>query len=373
MKNETFPGKKQLLEYGFNLVYNSKSSKTKLSQEDRTAFLEYAYSELGPLLTAISKTTCYKEKDPILSCADYVLGLIKLLCPGPDALPEDARERITALLQTVPKERYIETALDNMVEQDEIQQVDVANLLTLVNRTEDEFQKGKLYAGLGHYQDCFSKFSADAAALVSAHLSSEIRRYLSMEQHSDDIITNLEMMADLSKHFADPALMSLLYQLLNLEHSGIRYYAADTLLSAGRNISADVILSLAQSLAYANLTYALLVKCGKQWLFPKEYSVPEYLAKSDLVHWLMYPTELGKEPDEIEYIGKITYLFKKEVYYVFKYRSDSDTLDDTLKNKWLIGWSSNDGGTFSNFDEYALFEKGTIDATLKNIKKKLIG
>ena len=92
-----------------------------------------------------------------------------------------------------------------------------------------------------------------------------------------------------------------------------------------------------------------------------------------MVHWLMYPTELGKEPDEIEYIGKITYLFKKEVYYVFKYRSNSDTLDDNLKNKWLIGWSSEDGGTFSNFDEYALYEKNTIDATLKNIKKKLIG
>ena len=50
----------------------------------------------------------------------------------------------------------------------------------------------------------------------------------------------------------------------------------------------------------------------------------------------MYPTELGKAPDDIEFVGKITYLFKKDKYYVFKYRSDSDTLSDNLKNKWLI-------------------------------------
>jgi len=91
----------------------------------------------------------------------------------------------------------------------------------------------------------------------------------------------------------------------------------------------------------------------------------------DIYGVLLYFAE--NTPEEIEYIGKITYLFSKEAYYVFKYRSNSDTLDDNLRNKWLIGWSSEDGGTFSNFDEYALYEKNTINATLKNIKKKLIG
>ena len=92
-----------------------------------------------------------------------------------------------------------------------------------------------------------------------------------------------------------------------------------------------------------------------------------------MVHWLVYPTELGKEPDAIEYVGKISYLFKKEVYHVFKFRSDSDNLPDDLKNEWLIGWSSDEGGTFSNFDKYSAFEKETVQSTLKNIKKNLIG
>ena len=92
-----------------------------------------------------------------------------------------------------------------------------------------------------------------------------------------------------------------------------------------------------------------------------------------MVHWLVYPTELGKKPDAIEYIGKIKYFFKKEEYYVFKYMSDSENLGEELQNKWLIGWSNDDGGTFSNFDLLSDYEKGSVDKTLKNIKKKLIG
>ena len=88
------------------------------------------------------------------------------------------------------------------------------------------------------------------------------------------------------------------------------------------------------------------------------------------MHWLTYPTELGKAPDEIEYIGKTD--VKKESFYIFKFKSDSDTLSEEQKSKWLIGWSSNEGGTFSNFDEYEKFDKGTPEKTVKYIKKKLL-
>ena len=140
-----------------------------------------------------------------------------------------------------------------------------------------------------------------------------------------------------------------------------------------QSVPEETVVALAKDLGYADLTYCSFARCGMEDLFPVEYASEEYLAKSNMVHWLMYPTELGKYPDEIEYIGKITYLFKKEVYHVFKYRSDSDTLGDDRKNQWLIGWSNRDGGTFSNFDRYADYEKSTVSATLKNIKKKLIG
>ena len=72
-------------------------------------------------------------------------------------------------------------------------------------------------------------------------------------------------------------------------------------------------------------------------------------------------------------MGKIRYFFKRETFYVFKFRSNSDTLDEESKNKWLIGWSQKDGGTFSNFDLLSRYEGKTVKETLKNIRKRLIG
>jgi hypothetical protein len=273
----------------------------------------------------------------------------------------------------VAKERYIETALNALFEQPTIAEDDISKLLALLNQTQDIYQRGMLYSGLVHYKDSISKISDTGKALISAHIVTEWQQYLALEQLTEDHINNLELSADISQYFITDSLADTLQKILALGHSNVNYYAADTLLSAGQAIAADVIVALAKDLGYAELTYSMLVKHGKQALFPQEFTNAEYLAKSDMVHWLMYPTELGKAPDAIEYVGKITYLFKKEVYYVFKFRSDSDTLGADLKNKWLIGWSSEDGGTFSNFDEYARFEKNTVAATLKNIKKKLLG
>ncbi len=373
MKNESYSTKKQLLEYTLRVIQSIQNDKKTLDQSDKTAILEYAYSEVDAFLAAISNAVSYKEKDLIFACEDLLLGLIMHLCPIPSDIPQDSLEKINLLVETVAKERYIESSLDNIFEQATISETDIRHLLSLVGQTDDEYQKGMLYNGLIHYKEELSKLFDDAKALVITHLTMELKRYLNQDQLDIDCINNLELIADISRFFANDTVIELLHEVLKLGYNNVNYYATDTLLSLGQNIPTDIIISLAQNLEYANLTYASLVKFGKQGCFPKEYSTPEYLAKSDMVRWLVYPTELGKAPDKIEYIGKISYLFKKEVYYVFKYCSDSDTLDDNLKNKWLIGWSSEDGGAFSNFDEYALFEKATIDATLKNIKKRLIG
>ncbi|MDE5616332.1 MAG: hypothetical protein K2I78_00925, partial [Clostridia bacterium] len=74
--------------------------------------------------------------------------------------------------------------------------------------------------------------------------------------------------------------------------------------------------------------------------------------------------------DEIEFLGKST--VKKEDYFIFKYKSDSDNLSDDLKNVWLIGWSGSDGGTFSDFDKLSDYEKKTPEKTVKYITKKLL-
>lgn len=372
MKSEDYPTKKQLLEYILHVVQTSENSKKALNRDDKAAILNYAYSEIDAFLAAIPNAVSYKEKDRIFACENLVLGLIMHVCPTPAEIPEDVLAKIKVLVELVAKEQYIETSLAGLFEQESIEEFEISRLISLVDQTSDEYQKGMFYIGLAHYQEDISKFSNAAKARIADYIAGEIMRYLKQEPLDEDGINNLAWASDISKHFINDKTVGLLYEILKLGYNSVNFCVIDTLLFVGQHVPADAIITLAQNLSYANLTFALLLKYEKQEMFPKEYSSPEYLAKSDLVHWLMYPTELGKEPDEIEYIGRIAGHFKKEVYYVFKYRSDSDTLGDDLKNKWLIGWSSADGGTFSNFSEYALFEKESIDATLKNIQKKLI-
>ena len=300
-------------------------------------------------------------------------SLILQICPSPKSLPEGKLERINLLADTVAKERYLETYLDGLFKQDSISEEEMLRLIAMVQETEDEFQKGLFYTGLVHYREQLSKLSSLAKLSVAEHLVNELKRYLGSMPCSEERLINLELMADISRYFGIDPVIDLLYELLKLGYQNINYYTTATLLCLERPIPAEVIDELAHDLEYANLTYCALKAHGKQDNFPADCASEEYLAKSDLTRWLMYPTELGKAPDEMEFLGKVDCPYDEAPYFVFKYRSDSDTLGEELQNKWLIGWSSEDGGTFSNFDEYALYEKDTLEATLQNILETLIG
>ena len=368
METVGYAEKRQFLQY---LAQMAERAKHQFSADDKTALLSYAYEEAERMLRAIPKADSYKEKDLIFECEDFLMGLVMHLSGSPSNTQKDKLIKLKALAELVDKERYIERSLDSVFSQDAISEVDINRLLYWVRSCTDEYQKSKLFLGLAHYSQNISKFNSGAKQIMTDYLVSELCRLMKLD--TADTWNALELLADICKHFGDVRVVAALTDLLQLGRHHINFYAVDSLFALGADVSQTVIHALAQDLEYANLTYGVLQRYGKTELFPVNCTTEEYLAKSDLVHWLTFPTELGKVPDEIVYIGRIKQLFKKEVFHVFKYRSDSDTLDENLKNKWLIGWSSKDGGTFSNFDEYALFEKTTIDATLKNIKKKLIG
>ena len=368
MEAVDYAEKRQFLQY---LAQMAERAKHQFSADDKTALLNYAYEEAERMVRAIPEADSYKEKDLIFACEDFLMGLVIHLSGSPGNIPEDKLIRLKALAELVDKERYLERAVDSVFSQDTISKVDINRLLYWAQSSTDEYQKSKLFLGLAHYSREITKLDTDAKLLMTDYLASELRRL--MELDTADARNALELLADICKYFDDARMIAALTDLLQLGHNHINFYAVDSLFTLGADVPQSVIHALAQDLEYAKLTYGVMQRHGKTDLFPAGCTTEEYLAKSDLVHWLTFPTELGKAPDEIVYIGRIKQLFKKEVFHVFKFRSDSDTLDEDLKNKWLIGWSSEDGGTFSNFDEYALFEKATIDATLKNIKKKLIG
>ena len=341
---------------------------------DRKALEEYVSDRIDHFLKAIPAAESYREKDQLMACEDQVLGIVMLLYPQRGEAPGELLAKIQLLVKLVEQERHLESEVDRIFEQTApIEVKDIAHLCYIAKNCTDEYQRGRLYAGLVHYGMKVAQLSPEAGKPLADFLAAELTRYLATEERTQDQEDNLELMADVVRYFMNDSLAALTCRLTALERHSIVYYAVDSLLLKGRAIPAGVIDTLARDLEFADMTYKSLTRQGKASLFPADCADEIYLAKSDLVHWLTYPTELGRQPDEIEYLGTVRKLFRKDPYHVFRFRSGSDTLGNDVKNQWLIGWSNPNGGTFSNFDRYADYEKDTQKATLKNIKKKLIG
>ena len=351
------------------VILNSfQDKKAKIIIEDKKELAAFAFEEISKLIELIPTLQTYKEKDEAFGYKDALLGIVMMCYSSPAEIDEMNLNNIKTLMALVDKESFVENAIDNIFKNNQNDKETVNQLLASVIPLKDEFQKGQIYQGLLHYQDGISKLPLDSKMLFADYISSELKRYLDTPL-DDTIVNNLEFACDVAKYFINDTIISLLNDILKLEQNNVSFYAVATLLNADQTVPSNVIESLANDIVYANMTYGILKQYGLQSLFPAELSNSEYLAKSDLVHWLTYPTELGKKPDQIEYLGKVK---KKEEYYIFRYMSDSENLEDDRKNQWLIGWSNDEGGTFSDFDLYSVFEKETIEKTLKNIKKRLL-
>jgi hypothetical protein len=105
------------------------------------------------------------------------------------------------------------------------------------------------------------------------------------------------------------------------------------------------ILPFATNPETRGVTYRWLEEHNKTNLFPKEYYSIEHGAESEMVNWLLFPTELGSIPDEIEHAKKVIIDFdgNNVIYHVFKFRMNPP--------HWAaeIGWSLGVAGPY--FDD----------------------
>ncbi|MDR2201742.1 MAG: hypothetical protein LBP26_03110 [Clostridiales bacterium] len=355
------------------LINSLKRGKTRATEEDLTAIYDFVIGEAKKLVDLIPKAADYRSKDAIFGYEDELLEVFAFSIAHKNVsdINRDDLDVIKSLADLVKKERALENAIDGAFKLDKLEKGDVENFLGIAARLTDEYQKSMLYQALSYYKTGFDKLSGEAKDAIAEYIGADIERLLVYKDAlTDDRRIALEFACDVCRHVINEKIIALLKQVLRLKYNNVRYYAIDSLLLAKQQIDAGVIAEMAADLIYADMTYDLLREHGAADLFPAELADPEYLAKSDMVHWLDYPTELGKAPDEIEPLGTVK--SKGGVYRVFKYKSGSDNLSDDLKNRWLIGWSSNNGNTFSNFDKLSDYERKTPRKTLKHIKKKLL-
>ena len=347
------------------------SKKLKLSKNDKAFLRSFVYDEMVSVPDTVESAQGYKAKSRIFKYADSLFGLVMSVYKGPSEITPQVFSALNTVSVLLEKEMHFERRIDNLFAQDIISVQDVDDLIKMLRETDDEYAKGLLYPGLIHYRNKITNMLESSKKLISDYIAEEIGKYIDEYDPANEDRTNaLESACDACYFFFNDSIESSLRRIPELGNNCLTFYSALTLLRAEKELPEKTVSLLANDLIYADGIHHALKQSGKEELFPKDLATEEYLAKSDLVHWLSYPTELGKAPDEIEYLGKTN--VKKETFYVFRYRSNSDNLEEKLKNKWLIGWSGSEGGTFSNFDEYATYEKATAEKTVNYIKKKIL-
>lgn len=106
-------------------------------------------------------------------------------------------------------------------------------------------------------------------------------------------------------------------------------------LEARQQITDEEILKLVTQPGLRQAVHQVLSSYNRKELFPKLYDTVEKGAESFLVTWLEFPTELGRAPDEIKFLSKISVDHGDSMYYVFQYRSHQPRW--AAKLGWMIG------------------------------------
>ena len=106
--------------------------------------------------------------------------------------------------------------------------------------------------------------------------------------------------------------------------------------SGGQITEADV-LPFAEGLLTREATFNLLRERNRLDLFPESLTTIEAGAASNLANWLEFPTELDTCPDEMEHVGRFTFVVDNDHfhYHVFKYRIGEPHW--AAPNGWMLG------------------------------------
>jgi hypothetical protein len=172
------------------------------------------------------------------------------------------------------------------------------------------------------------------------------------------------LLLDILSYFPDEASLSILKNSLNFQDSRFVFFAITGLIRKNQIPQQSAFIKVASSPETRNLLYRFLLDVDKKYLFPEKFNTQEHLAESDMVGWLIFPTELDTAPDQIELMHIATVENKdKELfnYYIFRFKTFEPHW--AAKKGWLAGVSGpfpqkemptikSFGSTFSRFDSW---------------------
>jgi hypothetical protein len=170
---------------------------------------------------------------------------------------------------------------------------------------------------------------------------------------------------DILGYFPSSAVKSELRQALQYVDPKLKFFALAALVRLGERVEPRYAFEVAASREMRNWLYDRLEEHGRLDLFPLELRTQEAFAESNMVAWLTYPTELGREPDEIELMKIWSYDTGPPDgiidYYLYRFRTYPPHW--AAENDWMAGLAGPFlrkeapstkayGGTFSKFEAW---------------------
>jgi hypothetical protein len=185
------------------------------------------------------------------------------------------------------------------------------------------------------------------------------------------------IIADLLGYFNDEGVKDELENYLSLRDNKLVMFASISLIKMGNEIKPELIERIAADSECRQWVFNNLNSLKKPELFPDKYKTQKALAESDMVNWLIFPTELARKPDSIELMKIIEVDSKSNdgivEFYLFRFKSNHEPW---LNEGWLTGVSgyyrkndepttSSYGYTFSSFEKW---DSKTPDEHLRDIQ-----
>lgn len=181
-------------------------------------------------------------------------------------------------------------------------------------------------------------------------------RFISENEIDSEIDSTVEILADMAVYINNKKVLDLLEKFIDLNISDFsKTFVIKALLYNNRDVSDECLEKIASNKSIASRFFNILESINREQYFPKKYRNQEYIACSNMINWLLYPTELGEEPDSIEFVD----ILEEDniIYYIYKFTAKNGPLQD---KGYMIGVSGgydsnivtsrDNGRTFSNFD-----------------------
>jgi len=147
---------------------------------------------------------------------------------------------------------------------------------------------------------------------------------------------------DLLGRFDEPAAQQVLRAATSYSDPRLKAFALLGLIGRGGLVAHEDIATVAADPEMRNTFFDALARLGRERLFPAAWRRQEAFAESEMVAWLIFPTELGRAPDEIELMKVLPVPSEAgpASAYLFRFR--------TLEPHWsaMDGWMAGLAGPF---------------------------